>query len=116
VPLDDQREWFRYHQLFRQLLQHQLERLHQPSDMPNCIGEPASGSPRTITWRKPFSTLCWPLTLPAPAQIIAQQRHVLMNQDEWRRLEILLQVLPHTIVEMQPELILTKAVVCPQPL
>ena len=33
VPLDDRREWFRYHQLFRQLLQHQLERRYQRDEI-----------------------------------------------------------------------------------
>lgn len=109
VPLDDRREWFRYHQLFRQLLRHQLERLYPPSD----IAELHRRASRWLAAHDLLEEAVQHALLAADAavaaQIVAQQRHVLMNQDDWRRLEILLQILPPEVVETQTELLLTRA-------
>jgi LuxR family transcriptional regulator, maltose regulon positive regulatory protein len=109
VPLDDRREWFRYHQLFRQLLQHQLERRYQRDEIAELHRRASRWfAAHELSEEAVQHALLADDTANA-AQIIAQQRHALMNQDDWRRLEVLLQALPSTIVETQPELLLAKA-------
>ena len=43
------------------------------------------------------------------AHIVVQHRHNLMNQDDWRRLNALLGVLPATVIETEPGLLLAQA-------
>jgi LuxR family maltose regulon positive regulatory protein len=52
VALDHQRRWFRYHHLFREMLQAELER-REPGSPPRSIAEPPRGAPRTDSrrWR-----------------------------------------------------------------
>jgi LuxR family transcriptional regulator, maltose regulon positive regulatory protein len=109
TPLDDQREWFRHHPLFRQLLQHQLERRY-PRD------EIAALHQRASRWLAAHNLLEEAVrhallagNAADAAQMVTQQRHHLMNWDDWRRLESLLQALPPPVVEVQPELLLTRA-------
>ncbi len=109
TPLDDRREWFRYHQLFRQLLQHQLERRYQHDEI-------AVLHQRASHWLAAHGLLEEAVrhalladNVADAAQIVVQQRHNLMNQDDWRHLEALLQVLPPAVVEAQPELLLARA-------
>lgn len=109
VPMDDQREWFRYHQLFKQLLRHQLELRYPPGD----IAELHRRASRWLAAHDLLEEAVQHALLAADtagaAQIVVQQRHVLMNQDDWRRLEDLLGGLPPAVVEAQPELLLTRA-------
>jgi LuxR family transcriptional regulator, maltose regulon positive regulatory protein len=109
VSLDDQREWFRNHHLFRELLQHQLEHRYSRDEI-------AALHRRASQWFAAHDLLEEAVQhalladdAPSAAQVVAQHRHVLMNQDDWRRLESLLQVLPPAVVEAQPELLLAKA-------
>jgi LuxR family maltose regulon positive regulatory protein len=109
VPLDDQREWFRYHQLFRQLLQHQLERRYQRDEI-------AALHRRASHWLAAHNLLEEAVhhalladNAADAAQIVAQQRHNLMNQDDWHRLEALLRVLPPAVSTAPPELLLAQA-------
>ncbi len=109
VPLDDQREWFRYHQLLRQLLRHQLERVYQPSDIAELHRRASRWFVAHDLLEEAVQHALLVDDAAGAAQIVAQQRHTLMNQDDWRRLEALLQVLPPAVVEAQPELLLTRA-------
>ncbi len=109
VPLDDQREWFRYHQLFQQLLQHQLERRYSRDEI-NALHRRASQwfvTHELLEEAVQHAVLADDTA--TAAQIIAQQRHMLMNQDEWRHLEVLLRALPQHDIEARPELFLAKA-------
>ncbi len=103
TPLDDRREWFRYHPLFRQLLQHQLERRY-PRDEIVALHQRASRwlAAHDLLEEAVRHALLTDSAADA-AQIVAQQCRHLMNQDEWHRLEALLQVLPFGVVEGQPK-------------
>ena len=52
VALDHQRRWFRYHHLFREMLQAELER-REPGFLRRSIAEPPHGAMRTASrsWR-----------------------------------------------------------------
>lgn len=108
VSLDDRREWFRYHQLFRQLLQHQLEGRYPPDEIA-ALHRRASG---WLAERGLLEEAVQHALLAndpaAAAQIVIQHQHALMNQDDWRRVELLLRVLPRAVVETQPELLLAR--------
>ena len=58
VPLDDRRQWYRYHHLFADVLRARLLDEH-PDASPTCMGEQAGGMSRTAIGPKPFATR-WP--------------------------------------------------------
>jgi LuxR family maltose regulon positive regulatory protein len=95
--------------LFRQLLLHRLERRYQPHE----IAELHRRASRWLVAHDLLEEAVRHALLAddtvGAAQIVAQQRHVLMNQDDWRRLEALLRLLPRSVIEAQPELLLARA-------
>ena len=108
-PLDDEQEWFRYHHLFRRLLLQQLERRFTRDEI-------AALHQRASRWFAAHDLLEEALQHAAlandtasAAEIVTRHCHALMNQDEWRRLEDLLQALPAAVVEAHPELLLATA-------
>ena len=55
VPLDRRRYWYRYHQLFRQLLYAELTR-REPERFLTCICGPPPGSRPTVAPKRPLNT------------------------------------------------------------
>ena len=56
VSLGPGRQWFRYHGLLREMLQHRL-RVDAPEPVPeDCIGPPRGGSPDTGRSSRPWGT------------------------------------------------------------
>lgn len=109
TPLDDRREWFRYHPLFRQLLQHQLERRYPRSEIATLHRLASRWLAAHDLLEEAVQHALLAGEAASAAQIVAQRRYTLMNQDDWRRLEVLLHTLPPAIVETEPELLLAKA-------
>jgi LuxR family maltose regulon positive regulatory protein len=109
TPLDDRREWFRYHPLFRQLLQHQLERRYQYDEIAELHRRASRWFAAHDLLEEAVQHALLADDTASATQIVAQHRHVLMNQDDWRRLEALLQVLPPGVVESQPDLLVARA-------
>ena len=60
-PLDDRREWYRYHHLFRELLQANSD-VASRTPCRNCTGAPPPGSRARTTSRRPSSICCRPGT------------------------------------------------------
>ena len=56
VPLDHRREWYRYHQLFRQLLQAELNRREAEKIPVTCICGPPLGTKGTVDPKPPSNT------------------------------------------------------------
>jgi LuxR family maltose regulon positive regulatory protein len=109
IPLDEQHEWYRYHHLFQELLQHQLRQRYSPAEIDALHG-------RASQWFVQHS-------LPVPAiqhalaaqdtglavQIVAEYRHQLMNQEQWPQLLYWLRLFPAALVDEEPELLMLRA-------
>ena len=54
VPLDDRRQWYRYHHLFADVLRARLLDEHPDARRRSCTGGPATGSPSTATAPRRF--------------------------------------------------------------
>ena len=54
-PLDDQRQWYRYHHLFADALRARLQAESPTGSLP-CTGRPATGTPSTERWPTPSAT------------------------------------------------------------
>ncbi len=109
VPLDDQGEWYRYHHLFRELLQRRL------GEQRGANGIAALHS-RASAWfaqnRQIDEALHHALAAGEPetaVQLIAQHRHTLIDRELWQRLERWLRLFPRPITDESPELLMTEA-------
>jgi len=111
VRLDDGEGWFRYHHLFRQLLQHEL-RAHVSRDAVATLHRTASA------WlaRHGFmeDAIRHALTaedVAGAAELVEAQVHPLMNQEQWRLLERYLSLLPDDLLQQRPALLVARAFV-----
>ena len=108
IPLDETHDWFRYHHLFQQLLQHQLKR--------RSAEEIARLHTRASDWfaEQRLIDEALPHALAAgdtdyAIQLFVQHRDELMNNEQWNRLERWLRLFPNEVIEANPLLLLTHA-------
>jgi len=109
IPLDDEREWFRYHHLFQALLKRQLKqrlnaeeivKLHQGASAwfaENGYIEEALSHAHEIGDRE------------AAARLVKHHRHDMMNREKWYQLSRWLQQFPPDFIQQHPDLQLAKA-------
>ncbi len=109
IQLDDQGDWVRYHNLFREFLQSELERRYS-------TGEIASLHLRASDWFTRRGLLEEALhhalsanNIETAINIVIQHRHEPLNQEQGQRLERWLNLLPKEAIEHDPQLLLAKA-------
>ena len=106
VPVDEQRQWYRCHHLFRQVLLHRLEELQGPAEI-------AALRLRASAWfaangyldealHQALAAQEWAVAL----QVVMAHRHELMNRSQWLRLERWVQLFPREVIDDQPDLLL----------
>lgn len=109
IPLDQGGLWFRYHHLFRDLLQYRLQRQHDAEYIAALHG-------RSSRWFEEHGLIEEALThaflegdLDRAAQIVARQRYRLMNQTQWQRLDLYLRRFPTQYASQEPDLLMLKS-------
>jgi LuxR family maltose regulon positive regulatory protein len=109
VPLDYERNWYRYHHLFQDSLRHRL-RTQLDAD------EFASMYKRASAWLagNGFIEEALDYSLAAgdvdgAAQLVEDCRHDLLNREDWPALERFLNRLPEEVVRGRPALLVAKA-------
>jgi LuxR family maltose regulon positive regulatory protein len=109
IPLDDERTWYRYHHMLRELLQDELRRRLS-------AGEIAALHCRASAWLAEHGLVEEALhhALAAgdtgiAARLVAEHRHRAMNQEQWHRLRRWLGLLPREVVEGDPQLLIVEA-------
>ncbi len=109
VPLDDRHEWYRFHHLFQDLLQQQLERT-QGTDAVVTLHRRAAG------WLDDHGSTDEALrhTLAAgdahaAARIVARRGPGVLDDEGWSRLERWIDMLPRAIVDQDAELLALEA-------
>lgn len=109
VGLDDAGIWYRFHPLFRELLQSQLKLRHTPA-------ERAVLHTRAMDWFAKTSSISEALAhafaggeVGAAAELVAKHRHMLMNYEDWPRLDRWLDKFPGETIAQYPDLLLAKA-------
>ena len=106
VPVDKQREWYRCHHLFRQILLHRLEELQGPAEI-------VALQLRASAWfaangyldealHQALAAHDWAAAL----QVVTEHRHELMNQSQWLRLDRWVKLFPREVIDDQPDLLL----------
>jgi LuxR family maltose regulon positive regulatory protein len=109
VPLDDERVWYRYHHLFRDLLRHRLrarigelevQKLHQRS--------------REWLTEHNYDEEALRHALAAgeyeqAVDLVKRQYHTLVNREDWREIDHWLGMLPDDVVWQQPSLLVMQS-------
>ena len=106
AAMDNQREWYRCHQLFRQLLRDRLKQRYGPAEI-------AALQLRASAWYADNGYLDEALhlaqagnDLAACVRIIAQHRQDLMNRGQWQRVDRWLHLFPREVIDEHPHLLL----------
>jgi LuxR family maltose regulon positive regulatory protein len=109
VALDDERTWYRYHHLFRELLQHKLHSESSEEVM-------ASLHVRASDWfaaegliEEAMHHALAATDAQRAARIVEQHRHALLNREAWHALVRWLDLLPQDVVHQHPGLLLAQA-------
>ncbi|MEZ4769483.1 MAG: LuxR C-terminal-related transcriptional regulator [Caldilineales bacterium] len=109
IPLDDQRQWFRYHHLFQHLLQKTLQERFSRDDLAGLHRRAAAWFARNAMWNDAIRHYLAAGDTEAAIQIVAQQRHDPMNSEDWPELERWLAWFPDEVTANDPLLSITLA-------
>ncbi len=111
VRLDDEEGWYRYHHLFRQLLQHEL-RARVSRDAVGALHRTASAwLARHGFMEEAIRHALIAEDVAGAAELVEAQVHPLMNQEQWRLLERYLTLLPDHLLQQRPALLVARAFV-----
>jgi LuxR family maltose regulon positive regulatory protein len=101
-------QWFRYHQLFREFLQSRLAREYSPQTIAHL-------NVRAGKWLADHGYVNESIhhalaadDLDSVLAMVAEYRHQLMNEDRWRNLESWYRLIPRTVVDTSPDLLLLR--------
>ncbi len=108
IPLDDEGRWYRYHHLFRDLLLHQLEKRSGDAVVAG-LRERAAGWLEEAGLHTEAIEQAIRVGPSSVVPLVARHRHVLMNKEEWHRINLWLRLVPASMVESEPELLLLQA-------
>ena len=109
TSLDDSRQWYRYHHLFRQLL---LQWLRSSASGTEIHALYASASRWCSGHNLVGEAISYALAAGDAAQaaaLIEQSRPVVMEQENWQQLEEWLHMLPRSVIDGSPQLLIAEA-------
>ena len=109
IALDERHEWFRYHHLFQQLLQRTLESRYSSDEISMLHDKARTWFEEKGMIEEAFHHAMLSNDPVFAGRLIARHRHELMNKEQWHRLERLLDKLPRTVIENNPELLIQDA-------
>ena len=109
IPLDEQHTWVRYHHIFQDLLQIQLERRYDQDEI-NDLYKKASA------WLEEHGyleeALGYALKADSPseaAEILVRHKQEMSNKEQWVRIISMLELLPAAIIEQNIDLLILHA-------
>lgn len=109
VPLDEEHGWYRYHQLFREMLQHRLK-AQLSQETIKALHTSASlwlGQQDFIDEAIRHSLAAENVS--GAIELIDHHRHGLLDKSRWRLMERWLNLLPGLVVEKEPSLLVLQA-------
>lgn len=109
IPLDQSRQWFRYHHLFQDFLLMNLRENYSPEIV-------ASLHRRASAWYAEHDYIEEAIRhaiaandMETAVELVAANRHELINQESYQRLTRWLKMFPQEIIEGSPDLLLIQA-------
>lgn len=109
VALDERGEWYRYHQLFRELLRDQLVRQANAGEISMLHARASAWYARQRSLEQALQHALLGHDTPAAVRLITEQRHALMDTEQWQLHERLLRMFPEETVATYPDLTLMAA-------
>ncbi|MCK5712765.1 MAG: hypothetical protein KAI25_08625, partial [Hyphomicrobiaceae bacterium] len=109
IPLDDQREWYRYHSLFQKLLQRQLRQRKSEEEISALHAGAAAWFALEGLIEEALHHLLKSGDSKGAAQFVAECRNDVMNREQWHLLKRWLGLLPRDAIENNPGLLMLEA-------
>jgi LuxR family maltose regulon positive regulatory protein len=110
--LDEQGEWYRFHRLFQDALQRELTARLSSGEI-RALHRRASGWFAAQGWlEEAIRHALAGDDLDEATQLVETQVHLLLDQERWRVVERYLDLLPDTLVQRRPMLLVARAFVC----
>ena len=109
IPLDKEYEWVRYHHLFQNLLNIQLERRYDEDEIQELHRKASHWFEKHGYFEESIQHLLKIDAIENATIVIANHRHELMNNENWHRLRNLLKMLPHDLINKNPHLLIVNA-------
>ena len=108
VPLDDRREWYRYHHLFQDLLRQQLVQARGPDFLARVHRRASDWFAQQGLLEEAITHALAADDVERAADIIEQNKDPLLNTDQWGVLEKWLSWLPEEIIDQRRGLLLAQ--------
>jgi len=109
VPLDDQGRWFRYHHLFQQLLQNRVKQQFSSNDIADLHNRAGAWFNENGLVEEAIYYTLKSGDNEGVARLVEQHRNDVMNQEQWHSLTRWMEMLPSSISEKSPGLLITHA-------
>ena len=109
IPLDAENRWFRYHSLFKNLLQTHLKRHNNAEEVTALHSRAGNWFAENGLLEEALRHLLAAGDDRRAVQLVKKHRSRLMNHEQWRRMERILEFFPDQVVESHPELLVMKA-------
>jgi len=109
IPLDEQGRWFRYHHLFRKLLQRRLKHRLDTDEISALQMQASRWFAENNLIDEALKHALAAGDVSAAAQLVEKSRHLPVNEDKEYILEKWLAQLPDEVVQQRPELLMAKA-------
>lgn len=109
ISLDPEKQWYRYHHLFKKLLVNQLNRRYSKKEIKAIHAQAGAWLAENVIIEEAVRHYLAADDIPAAIQLVARYGHGLMNNQQWPDLERLIGMLPSHHVEQDPELLIFKA-------
>ena len=109
IPLDDHGQWFRYHHLFQELLQSQLESVLEADEIAELHIRASEWFESQDLIEEAIQHALAAGDISYAVHLVKQHRYDLMNTEQWKRLERWLERLPPELILEDPMLLSTRA-------
>lgn len=109
IPLDDRRRWYRYHHLFRQLLQGEMRRKFASEVIKGLNNKAGLWFDENEFPDEALPHFLAANNIEAARQLIIRRRHDLIQKEKWHQLNLWVETIPKYHVDIDPELLVINA-------
>jgi LuxR family maltose regulon positive regulatory protein len=109
ICLDDEKRWFRFHHLFRELLVHQLDKSGHSDQIRDIQHRAAAWLEKMGHYDQALSYLLEAKDTDSAVELIKRNRSTQMNREHWSQLDRWIHRLPSERIQREPEILLQQA-------
>jgi LuxR family maltose regulon positive regulatory protein len=109
ISLDDNHKWYRYHHLFKQLLQREMRRSFPQEKIKALKNRAGQWFAKNHLLDEAFRYLLAADNIPAVRHMVVTNRYVLTRHEKWHRLNRWIKAIPEDYLINDPELLIITA-------